>query len=111
MPTLASLADVPDRAAWDFRGVDLMPIVDDAAANPAAPSAEVQDVLHFTYDDQNCATPNGQSIVTQPNHMRTIRDHRWKYSAYFDPAGVTPPQFEMYDLQTDPWNCTTARIR
>ncbi|NKR58083.1 sulfatase-like hydrolase/transferase [Rhodococcus hoagii] len=102
MPTLASLADVPDRTAWDFRGVDLMPIVDDAAANPAAPSAEVQDVLHFTYDDENCATPDGQNIVTQPNHMRTIRDHRWKYSAYFDPAGVTPPQFEMYDLQTDP---------
>ncbi|GAB2661435.1 sulfatase-like hydrolase/transferase [Prescottella soli] len=102
MPTLAALAHVPDRSAWDFKGVDLMPIVTDAAANPSAPSAEVQDVVHFTYDDQNCATPDGQNIVTQPNHMRTIRDHRWKYSAYFDPAGVTPPQYEMYDLQTDP---------
>ncbi|MDH6680652.1 choline-sulfatase [Rhodococcus sp. LBL1] len=102
MPTLATLADVPDRSAWTFKGVDLMPIVDDAATNPGAPSAEVQDVVHFTYDDQNCATPDGQHIVTQPNHMRTIRDHRWKYSAYFDPAGVTPPQYEMYDLQADP---------
>lgn len=102
MPTLATLADVPDRSAWDFRGVDLMPIVTDAAANPSAPSAEVQDVVHFTYDDQNCATPDGQSIVTQPNHMRTVRDRRWKYSAYFDPAGAAPPQYEMYDLQADP---------
>ncbi|PTR22970.1 arylsulfatase A-like enzyme [Rhodococcus sp. OK519] len=102
MPTLASLADVPDRAAWDFKGVDLMPVVNDASANPSAPTAAVQDVVHFTYDDQNCATPDGQSIVTQPNHMRTIREQRWKYSAYFDPAGVTPPQFEMYDLQADP---------
>ncbi|MDH6281488.1 sulfatase-like hydrolase/transferase [Prescottella agglutinans] len=102
MPTLATLADVPDRAAWDFKGVDLMPIVDDAAAHPGSPAAQVQDVLHFTYDDQNCATPDGQHIVTQPNHMRTIRDHRWKYSAYFDPAGAAPPQYEMYDLQADP---------
>lgn len=102
MPTLASLTDVPARNAWDFKGVDLMPIVNDASTAPGAPTAEVQDVVHFTYDDQNCATPDGQNIVTQPNHMRTIRDHRWKYSAYFDPEGVTPPQFEMYDLQTDP---------
>ncbi|QKT10988.1 sulfatase-like hydrolase/transferase [Rhodococcus sp. W8901] len=102
MPTLATLADVPDRSAWDFKGVDLMPVVTDAAAHPQSPSAEVQEVVHFTYDDQNCATPDGQNIVTQPNHMRTIRDRRWKYSAYFDPAGVVPPQFEMYDLDTDP---------
>ncbi|RVW05954.1 sulfatase-like hydrolase/transferase [Rhodococcus spongiicola] len=102
MPTLATLADVPDLSAWDFRGVDLMPIVADAAANPNSPSTHVQDVVHFTYDDQNCGVPDGQNIVTQPNHMRTIRDHRWKYSVYFDPAGVTPPQFEMYDLETDP---------
>ncbi|RDI23986.1 arylsulfatase A-like enzyme [Rhodococcus sp. AG1013] len=102
MPTLATLADVPDRSAWDFKGVDLMPVVTDAAAHPQSPSAEVQEVVHFTYDDQNCATPDGQNIVAQPNHMRTIRDRRWKYSAYFDPAGVVPPQFEMYDLDTDP---------
>ncbi|WP_137725544.1 sulfatase-like hydrolase/transferase [Prescottella subtropica] len=102
VPTLASLAHVPDPGAWDFRGVDLMPVVTDAAAHPGAPSARVQDVVHFTYDDQNCATPDGQNIVTQPNHLRTIRDDRWKYTAYFDPAGVTPPQFELYDLQTDP---------
>ncbi|CAM3065801.1 sulfatase-like hydrolase/transferase [Prescottella defluvii] len=102
MPTLATLAGVPDRAVWDFKGVDLMPVVADASAHPQSPSAEVQDVVHFTYDDQNCATPDGQNIVTQPNHMRTIRDRRWKYSAYFDPAGAVPPQFEMYDLDTDP---------
>ncbi|WP_433611757.1 sulfatase-like hydrolase/transferase [Prescottella agglutinans] len=102
MPTLATLAGVPNRSAWDFKGVDLTPILTDAAANPTAPTAEVQDVVHFTYDDQNCATPNGQRIVTQPNHMRTVRDRRWKYSAYFDPAGVAPPQYEMYDMQADP---------
>ncbi|WP_305094577.1 sulfatase-like hydrolase/transferase [Prescottella sp. R16] len=102
VPTLASLAHVPDPGAWDFRGVDLMPVVADAAAHPTAPTATVQDVVHFTYDDQNCATPDGQDIVTQPNHMRTIRDDRWKYSVYFDPSGVTPPQFEMYDLHSDP---------
>ncbi|MGW6379531.1 sulfatase-like hydrolase/transferase [Rhodococcus sp. NPDC055112] len=101
MPTLATLAGVPDRGAWDFRGTDVTPVIADAAANPADPTATVQDEIVFTYDDQNCAVPDGQFLVTQPNHIRCVRDTRWKYSAYFDPAGVIPPQFELYDLETD----------
>lgn len=95
MPTLATLARVPDRAAWRFLGTDLTPVLTD-------PGAQVQDVVHFTYDDQNCATPDGQGIVTQPNHLRTVRDARWKYTVYFDPAGVAPQQAELYDLRGDP---------
>ncbi|MFC4605021.1 sulfatase-like hydrolase/transferase [Rhodococcus kronopolitis] len=95
MPTLATLADVPDRAAWRFLGTDLMPVV-------RAPDTQVQDLVHFTYDDQNCAVPDGQFIVTQPNHIRAVRDARWKYTMYFDPAGAAGPQFELYDLLADP---------
>lgn len=101
VPTLATLAQVPDRASWNFLGTDLTPVIVDAAAYPAGPSAQVQDTVLFTYDDQNCATPDGQNIVTQPNHIRCIRESRWKYTMYFDPSGVVAPQYELYDLDAD----------
>ncbi len=31
-----------------------------------------------------------------------MRDERWKYAVYLDPNGLTPPEYEMYDLETDP---------
>ncbi|MFZ2172544.1 MAG: sulfatase-like hydrolase/transferase [Rhodococcus sp. (in: high G+C Gram-positive bacteria)] len=103
MPTLATLADVPDRSAWTFRGTDLTPVISAAVTNPGLPAAPVQDTLHFTYDDQNPGAPNGQTIVTEPSHIRAIRDNRWKYVMYFDPAGMMPPQYELYDLHEDPF--------
>lgn len=102
MPTLATVAGVSDRSAWTFLGTDLTPIISEAAAHPDTPVTPVQDVLHFTYDDQNPGAPNGQNIVTEPSHLRSIRDTRWKYTAYFDPAGIVPPQYELYDLREDP---------
>ena len=102
MPTLATLADVPDRDQWTFLGKDLTPVLEDAIANPATPTVEVQDAVLFTFDDENCGAPDGQIIVKQPNHLRSIREGRWKYVMYFDPAGVEPPEYELYDLQEDP---------
>lgn len=102
LPTLATLADVPDRGRWRFLGTDLTPVIDDAVAHPGAPTVSVQDEVLFTYDDQNCAVPNGQFLVQQPNHLRCIRDSRYKYVLYFDPAGIAPPQYELYDLESDP---------
>ena len=102
VPTLATLAQAPARQSWNFLGTDLTPVIVDAAAYPQSPSTQVQDTILFTYDDQNCATPDGQNIVTQPNHIRCIRESRWKYTMYFDPAGVAAPQYELYDLQADP---------
>jgi arylsulfatase A-like enzyme len=103
MPTLATLAKVPDRSQWDFKGVDLMPVISDASQNPANPTVTVQDNILFTFDDQNAGAPNGQKIVQQPNHIRCVRDVRYKYAVYFDPGGVEDQQFELYDLQTDPY--------
>jgi choline-sulfatase len=101
-PTLATLAEVPDSSQWTFMGKDLTPIIADASENPSNPSVKVQDAILFTYDDENCGTPEGQTTVTQPNHIRCIREERWKYVMYFDPSGVEAPQFELYDLQEDP---------
>lgn len=102
MPTLASLADVPDRDAFTFKGVDLTPVIADASDNPANPTVTVQDSMLFTFDDQNVGTPDGQDVVQQPGHIRAVRTQRYKYALYFDPAGVVASQFELYDLQEDP---------
>ncbi|AOW92567.1 sulfatase [Rhodococcus sp. WMMA185] len=103
MPTLATLAHVPDRASWNFLGTDLAPVIAEASARPGAPVTPVQEFIHFTYDDQNPGAPDGQFIVQEPSHIRAIWNDRWKYALYFDPAGVAGPQYEMYDLLEDPY--------
>ncbi len=103
MPTVATLAKVPDRSQWDFKGVDLMPVIQDASQHPANPTVTAQDTILFTFDDQNAGDTNPQQIVAQPNHIRCIRDARYKYAVYFDPSGVEEQQYELYDLQEDPY--------
>jgi arylsulfatase A-like enzyme len=101
MPTLATLADVPNRAAWTFKGRDLTPIIADAIEHPQHPTALVQDSILFVYDDDNPAAPNPQPFVKEPCHIRCIRDTRYKYAVYFDPCGQKPAQYELYDLLND----------
>jgi len=84
LPTLAELAGVPDRDRWTFKGRDLTPILSD-------PTAQVQDVLHFTYDDSYFFVPSA-------GHIRAIVEKRWKYAVYFDPHTNAPFEYEMYDL-------------
>jgi len=95
MPTLATLANVPNRQQWTFKGRDLTPLLTD-------PTAAVQDAVLFTFDDQNAGAKNGQNVVTQPNHIRCLREAQWKFVMYFDPTGATTPQYELYDLVNDP---------
>lgn len=95
MPTLATLAEVPNRDHWTFKGVDLTPVIQN-------PSANVQDAVLFTFDDYNAGSPVPQPIVQQPNHLRSMFDGRWKYTRYFDPSGQEASQYELYDLQADP---------
>ena len=108
MPTLASLAHIPDPGQWTFQGKDLMPIVADAVQNPANPTATVQEQTLYTFDDESAGAANGQVIVTQPNHVRCLREARWKYVVYYDPSGQQAPAYELYDRQNDPFeehNC------
>ena len=44
LPTLATIGGVPEPQQYGFKGHDLTPILSD-------PKASVQDVLHFTYED------------------------------------------------------------
>jgi arylsulfatase A-like enzyme len=55
----------------------------------------------FTYDDHQAGTAL-QEAPGQPNRIRCVRDHRWKYAIYVDPAGRAAPEYELYDLDSDP---------
>ncbi|HEX6899935.1 MAG TPA: sulfatase-like hydrolase/transferase [Thermoanaerobaculia bacterium] len=84
LPTLSNLAGVPDLDRWVFKGKDLTPILSN-------PRAEVQDFLHFTYEDLYFYVPSA-------NHIRAIVEKRWKYAVYFDIFTNQPFEYEMYDL-------------
>jgi arylsulfatase A-like enzyme len=98
LPTLASLAKAPKTARASWQGVDYSNLVlQPKSAKP------VQDYVVFTYDDFQ----SGQAkppYPKPPNHIVAIREGRWKLARYYDVSkkNPQPPQWEMYDLKTDP---------
>lgn len=107
MPTLASIAGVPDRESLTFRGRDLSPVIQDAVHHPDLPTRSVQDSVLFTTDEglgSLLKEPDNpeEPMVKEPSHIRCLREERWKITLYFDPTGAESPQYELYDLATDP---------
>ncbi len=108
LPTLASLAGAPKSARRNWQGVDYSDIV----LHPGR-GKEPQDYVAFTYDDFQSGQSHGP-YPKQPNHVVSIREKRWKVAKYVDirtsveggqpveRRGPKPPQWEMYDLKTDP---------
>ncbi|HVV90407.1 MAG TPA: sulfatase-like hydrolase/transferase, partial [Solirubrobacterales bacterium] len=111
LPTLASLAGAPRSARRDWQGVDYSDIV----LNPHR-GGSPQDYVAFTYDDFQSGQATGP-YPKEPNHVTSIREKRWKLAKYSDvkttvdrktgaiteKPGPKPPQWEMYDLKTDPY--------
>jgi choline-sulfatase len=92
LPTLTTIAGVPEPGQYGFKGRDLTPILSD-------PAASVLDVLHFTYEDD--VFP-----VQGANCIRAITERDWKYAVYYDPFTGSPAEYEMYDLTRDPLEMT-----
>jgi choline-sulfatase len=93
VPTLLGLSGQPgdpDR----FDGIDLGPVLRGEAQ-------AVREAVLFTYDDHQAGTAM-QEAPGQPNRIRCIRDRRWKYAVYLDPTGRVAPEYELYDLDSDP---------
>lgn len=80
-----------------MRGVDLTPIIEDAVKHPTNPTVTVQDSVLYATDESRSG-----GIVPPPECIRTLRQARWKIGMYFDPNGVAPSVYELYDLQNDP---------
>jgi len=93
VPTLLGLTGEPDPGER-FDGVDLGPIL-------SGTRESVRDAVLFTYDDHQAGTAF-QDVPGQPNRLRCVRDARWKYALYLDPSGKTAPEYELYDLESDP---------
>ena len=115
VPTLLSIAGAPPSGTIDGRdlsgslaaaaragreavtaaGVDLGGVLD------AEPVERVREHVLFTYDDHQAGTAR-QEAPGQPNRVRCIRDGRFKYAAYLDPAARAQPEHELYDMEADP---------
>ena len=93
VPTLLGLTGRPGDPER-FDGIDLGPLA-------RGERDALRDAVLFTYDDHQAGTAF-QNVSGQPNRIRCVRDERWKYAVYLDPSGETPPEFELYDLETDP---------
>ncbi len=104
LPTLASLAAAPQSARADWQGVDYSRLV----LHPKS-AKPVQDYIVFTYDDFQSGQ-NTPPYPKPPNHITSIREGRWKLAKYHDvpqqKRKKKPPQWEMYDLKTDPYEET-----
>lgn len=94
LPTLTAIVDIPDAERFQFRGKDLTPIL-------ANPESEVQDYLHFTYEDDQFTLRGAV-----PNCIRAIIEKDWKYAVYYDPFKGAPVEYEMYNLKDDPYETT-----
>jgi choline-sulfatase len=93
VPTLLALTGAPEDPGR-FDGLDLGPIISGEAES-------VRDAVLFTYDDHQAGTAF-QDVSGQPNRIRCVRDERWKYAVYLDPSGKAAPEYELYDLASDP---------
>jgi arylsulfatase A-like enzyme len=91
VPTMVGLAG---GSASDVDGFDLGPVL-------RGESESVRDAVLFTYDDHQAGTAF-QEAPGQPNRIRCVRDARWKYAVYVDPRGRVDPEYELYDLDSDP---------
>jgi choline-sulfatase len=96
LPTLASLAEAPQPARANWEGVDYSKLVLHPSSNRST-----QDYVVFTYDDFQSGQASGP-YPKPPNHIVSIREGRWKLARYYDVEGKKRPQWEMYDLKTDP---------
>jgi arylsulfatase A-like enzyme len=92
LPTLTTIGSVSEPERFGLRGRDLSPIL-------ANPRASVQDVHHFTYEDDVFPVEGADCI-------RAIVEPDWKYAVYYDPFTGSAPEYEMYDLRRDPLEMT-----
>ena len=101
MPTLATLAKVPNPERGRSKGVTLRRSLRMRSNIPITLRPRSRITSCLCYDDDNPGSPNPQDFVHEPCHIRAIRDTRYKYTVYFDPCGKKQPQHELYDLLND----------
>lgn len=97
MPTFIELANVANPPTG-LAGTSLLPIIEDGTP--------VQDSILFTYDDTKAGSNSQLSAVKAANRIHCIRTEKWKFDIYFDALGTYYNQYELYDLENDPYEYT-----
>ena len=82
--------------AFPGQGIDYSQTV----MNPQAPDA--QNYIVFTYDDWQAGQASGP-YIGGANHIVSYRERRWKLAKYWTPDNPNDVEWEMYDLQKDPY--------
>ena len=117
LPTVASIAGV-DTSADGVRGRDLTPILaakskpdrsrlaaSELAWSPVSehpePVDSVQEFSYFTFDDHQSGTAF-KDVIARPNQIRAVRSPDAMYAVYRDDSGGEAPEYELYDMTTDP---------
>lgn len=105
MPTVNGMLKLDNPLKYEFKGVDMTPVLRYPNTAP-----EIQEAILFTFDDFRAGNGNSINPLPAANRIRCIREKRWKYAYYFyiappeqDPPQSYPPEYEMYDLQNDPF--------
>lgn len=93
LPTMADLAGI-DIGGDGVRGRSLGPILRGEAER-------VQEGSLFTFDDHQSGSAY-RDVTPPPNRIRAWRTPTATYAEYVDPAGGTPPEYELYDMTRDP---------
>ncbi len=104
LPTLATLVGAPAGARDSWQGVDYSDQILSRSPKP------FQDYTVFTYDDWQSGQAGGP-YPQPPNHVVSIREHRYKLARYYDVNGKVPDQYEMYDLKADPLERTNLAYK
>ncbi|MDQ2700543.1 MAG: sulfatase-like hydrolase/transferase [Actinomycetota bacterium] len=117
LPTLATIAGV-DVARDGMKGRDLTPVLAHAygpeparldscpvdltpVAAHGEPKASVQEEVFFSFDDHQSGSAF-KDVIAPPNRIRAVRSADAMYAVYLDETGDEPPQFELYDMTSDP---------
>lgn len=96
LPTLAALVHAPSSSHNpEWEGIDYSAMVLGVDAHGTQP------YVTFTFDDWQSGQPQGP-YIPPPNHVVMVRERGWKLAKYYAADGAKPPEWEMYDLHSDP---------
>jgi choline-sulfatase len=98
LPTLASVGELPECDRFGFKGHDLTPIFRN-------PTEEVQDFLHFTYEDDVFPVRGAnflRAVVDGGEPAVTCRPDTDRLHGGPHRSSTSPPAYELYDLAQDP---------
>ena len=99
MPTIATIAQVPNPNRALFKGKDLTPLF-------TSPTGSVQNTILYTFDDDRAGTGwVSPTIESKPHHIHAIihsdTDGEWKFARYYNPEGGVSEEYEMYRLKDE----------